>query len=82
MNSSCKGRHIFQKWEDFGWDVGKISLYFPRGTKYNFEITWTDGKRDTWLHEDRWGPVEGEVTAADGSDTRPDGAWVLLSLSD
>ena len=74
LDESLVGKHVYLRWEKYGWQLGKITGVITRSTpqlfkKFNFRITWADNTK---------GPSKLEAEShAHGSDARYN-SWVIL----
>eukprot|EP00966_Prymnesium_polylepis_P142029 3279967-Prymnesium_polylepis.1 len=74
LDGSLVGKHIYLRWEVYGWQLGKITSQITKSTpklfkNFNYRVTWADGsKGPTKLDPARY---------ASGSDARFN-SWVVL----
>ena len=50
LDASLVDNHVYMRWEQFGWQLGKINGIIIRSTprlfkQYNFRLVWADGSK-------------------------------------
>ena len=74
LDSTLVGKHVYMRWETYGWQLGKITAVVTKDTprlfkSFNFRCIWADGKS---------GPAKlGVDNYAYGPDARLN-SWVIL----
>ena len=77
LDKSLIGKHVYMRWQTYGWQLGKITDVITRSTprlvkKFNFRVVWSDGSK---------GPANLAVSNYGyGADARYD-SWVILTAS-
>ena len=74
LDSTLVGKHVYMRWETYGWQLGKITAVVTKDTprlfkSFNFRCIWADGSK---------GPAKfGVDNYAYGPDARLN-SWVIL----
>ena len=74
LDASLVGKHIYMRWKDYGWQLGKVYEQITSANprllkKYNYRVVWADtAKGPTSLRLENY---------AHGSDAALD-SWVVL----
>ena len=74
LDASLVGKHIYMRWKDYGWQLGKVYEQITSANprllkKYNYRVVWADtAKGPTSLRVENY---------AHGSDAALD-SWVVL----
>lgn len=75
INDELVGAFIFMKWEQFGWQLGKVTALITSATprlvrKYNVRVSWSDGS----------GPCMLDLKCYVPGAEAPIDSWVVLKL--